>query len=130
MSSLPENSFVVTGTLRYSPKLLGGGTPSPNWWLILDCDPELGRYFRHLYHLQTYRTRKLNRPAWAEHVSVIRNEPPPNPTLWEAFSGQQVEIKVLLPADTNGYYVWLPVECDYLLDLREGLGLPRHPIYL
>lgn len=128
MSEISEDkgTFTVTGTLRYSPKLLG--TVSPNWWLIADCDPELGKYFRHLYHLQTYRTEKLQRPAWAEHVTVIRNEPPPDPALWEAFNGQQIELKVLLPAQSNGYYVWLPVQCDYLLDLRDGLGLPRQPI--
>jgi hypothetical protein len=126
--SVQENAFAITGTLRYSPKLLGGNSPSPNWWLILNCDPEIGKYFRHLHYLHRHRTEKLHRPAWAEHVTVIRNEQPPNPKLWEAFSGQQVEIKVLLPAQSNGYYVWLPVQCDYLLDLREGLGLPRHPV--
>lgn len=121
----PATEFTVTGTLRYSPKLLG--TPSPNWWLVVDCDPEIGKYYRHLYYLHTYRTDKLQRPAWEAHVTVIRNEPPSIVSLWEAHNGQQVQLTVSLPSQTNGYYVWLPVKCDFLLDLRESLGLPRQP---
>src|SRR5947207_1267141 len=49
------STFRSTGVLCYSPTLKGslarrdGGTTK--WWLILDCDPDLGRYFRHLFHI-------------------------------------------------------------------------------
>ena len=39
--------FTAQGTLRYSPKRQSS---DQHWWLVLDCDPEIGEYYRHLYH--------------------------------------------------------------------------------
>ena len=74
-------TFRSTGVLRYSPTLKGslarrdGGTTK--WWLILDCDPDLGRYCRHLFHVAAHRTQALQSPLWDAHVSIIANESPP-----------------------------------------------------
>ena len=125
-----------TGTFRYSPKLNGslerrdGG--STKWWLVLDLDPELGRYFRHLHHLATYRTQKLQRPAWETHISVIRDEEPLDEfkPLWDKYAGQEICFDYdMMNAGSNDIYVWLPVVCETALDIRAELGLPRDPIY-
>lgn len=115
-----------TGTLRYSPKLLGDRA-SEKWWLVVDCDPELGKYYRHLFWLGAYKTAKVFRPAWREHITVIRNEEPPNVSLWEKYAGHQVQFQYNARPQTNGDYWWLSVECDQLLEIREELGLPRQP---
>ncbi|HEY8505328.1 MAG TPA: hypothetical protein VIL46_12150 [Gemmataceae bacterium] len=120
-----------TGTYRYSPTLNGstqrrdGG--STRWWLIIDCDPELGRYLRHLFTLSTFRTRKLQPPLWGAHISVIRGEEPPDPAAWGRLDGQSVEFE-FEPAvrETDGY-LWVPVFCDPALRIREELALPREP---
>ena len=125
--------FRSTGVLRYSPTLNGslarrdGGTT--RWWLILDCDPDLGRYFRHLFHLAAHRTQALNCPLWDAHISVIANEPPPpaKVDLWGKYEGRELEFAVSLAAETDGTYVWMPVTCEPALDMREELGLPRQP---
>jgi len=118
--------FRSVGTLRYSPKTLGS-QPSENWWLILDCDRELGRYYRHLYCLSTYRCHQLMRPAWADHITVIRNEQPPNKALWEKYENREVEFSFHAVAESDGRYIWLPVECSFVLEIRAELGLAREP---
>lgn len=123
--------FTSTGTLRYSPKLIGDQPQSPNWWLVLDCDPEIGKYFRHLYLLDHYRCKTLRRPAWDSHITVIRNEEPDDKhkPMWNRFAGCKVQFQVIFNPRTNGEYCWLPIQSDFLLDLRQDFGLSRHPHY-
>ncbi len=115
------------GILRYSPKLLGKS--SSKWWLVIDCDPELGKYYRHLFHLMSYRCYKLQRPAWECHITVIRDEEPPNKELWEKYANQEVEFNVSSEVKDNGDYHWYQVECNLALDIRQELGLIREPQY-
>ena len=118
--------FKTIGTLRYSPKLLGDQS-HPNWWLVIDCDRELGKYYRRLYSMYHHECYTIQRPAWAEHVTVIRNEEPPNKHLWMEGDGQDVEIIVHATPESDGHYVWFPVECDFVLEIRSRLGLTRQP---
>lgn len=118
--------ITTIGTIRYSPKTLGKQV-SPNWWMIVDADPVIGKYYRELYRIANYRCQKLEMPAWDAHVTVVRNEEPPNKEFWEKYNGHQVELLVGTEAKNNGYYTWLDVECDFLLNLRIELGLAREP---
>ncbi|HJU39211.1 MAG TPA: hypothetical protein VJ724_06520 [Tahibacter sp.] len=124
--------IATTGTLRYSPEIRPGSTTrrdggSTRWWLIVDADPELGRYLRHLYTISEHRIRVLQAPLWGPHVSVIRGEEPAASDAWGALDGATVEFRYdPLARETDGY-VWCPVDCDAVLDLREQLGLTREP---
>jgi hypothetical protein len=120
------------GTLRYSPALRAGvhtrrdgGTT--RWWLIVDCDPELGRYLRHLYTIAKRRTRTLQAPLWGPHISVIRGEEPHDVRAWGEHDGAAIEFDYDPNARETDGYVWYPVECAAMLDLRERLGLAREP---
>jgi hypothetical protein len=120
------------GTLRYSPELRAGSHQrrdggSTRWWLIIDADPELGRYLRHLYLLAHQRTRWLQAPLWGAHVSVIRGEVPPLPQYWGEGEGRAVAFELDLRAQETQGFVWCPVHCEAALDLRERLGLARDP---
>ena len=42
----------------------GGST---EWWLVIDIDPELGRYLRAEYALSRYRT--MQPPLWGARTS-------------------------------------------------------------
>ena len=119
--------YTSTGKLRYSPKLTG--ERSENWWLILDCDPDIGSYYRNLFKIGHYNCRKLQTPSWKEHISVVRNEEPPNKLFWEKHIQKEVSFTYTPELRSDGIYVWLNVKCELLLDLREELGLPREPIY-
>lgn len=121
-----------TGTLRYSPELGKGSHTrrdggSTQWWLIIDCDPELGRYLRYQFMRGNHYTRSLQSPLWGAHVSVIRGEIPANMDAWKHLDGATIDFEYD-PAvcETQGF-VWCPVRCNQALDLREMLGLAREP---
>ena len=122
--------FTTVGTVRYSPPLVGDRAEA--WWVVLDCDPEVGRYYRHLYHLAERRTRKLIRPAWHEHVTVVRNEEPPRPAAWRRHEGATVEIECDPVGRGNDLFYWLDVRSAFCDAVRSelGLGPPRYPYHL
>lgn len=119
-----------TGTLRYSQSPLDPDRKS-NWWLVLDCDDAIAKMYRHLYWLDCFKTKKLCRPAYSAHVTVVRDEEPcdDRKLLWDAHKGLELEFEYKGGVETNGDYHWLDVECECLLDIREELGLRREPIY-
>jgi hypothetical protein len=116
--------------MRYSPKLLGAS--SSKWWVVIDCDPNLGKYYRHLFYLMTNRCYKLQRPAWESHITVVRDEEPPNKIAWEKYNGKEIEFNIIPEVGTNGEYYWFPIECNFALDMRTelGLGLPEIPLHV
>jgi hypothetical protein len=131
IGTFPEVSMRSVGIFRYSPTLNGslmrrdGGTT--RWWLIIDCDPDLGRYLRHQFTAATYRTRPVQAPLWGPHISVIRGETPPLTEGWERLDGQAVEFEYeTVIRETDGY-LWVPVACEAALEHRKELGLPREP---
>lgn len=115
----------MTGTLRYSPKLLGASLSK--FWLVIDCEPEIGKYYRHLFHLMTYRCYKLQRPAWESHITVVRDEEPLNKQYWKKYDGQSIDFSISPEVGTNGDYFWFPVECEFAFNIREELGLIKMP---
>lgn len=121
-------SWITAGTLYYSPKM-HGEHKSEKWWLIVQADLEIGRYYRTLYHYIRDRADKLLPPAWREHVTVIRNEEPPNKALWEKYAGQTVEFEVFPTPDNNGDYFWLEVTSPRLMEIRQELGLQGDPVW-
>jgi hypothetical protein len=76
-----------------------------------------------------YKTSELRRPAWEAHISVIRDEKPPNESNWMKYEGETIEFTYTPDLEFNGIYVWLPVVCPKALDIREELGLNRSPFY-
>jgi hypothetical protein len=126
------------GTFRYSPK--AKSIPSKKWWLVIDCCPELARYYRNQWNFaHRFGTRRLYAPAWGAHISVIADELPPasaaaikdgrQDTIWESHAGEQVKFEYEPKIATNGQYYWLAVRCERALDLRDELGLSREPFY-
>lgn len=119
------------GRLRYNPKLIGGTAPSMylRKWLVIDVEPDIGRYYRHLYQSHHHNCRTLLRPSWAEHISVVRGEILPSEELWQKYHGESIEFEYISEIYDDGLYFWLPVICDRALEIREELGLPREPEY-
>jgi hypothetical protein len=122
----------ATGTFRYSPEIRKGSLErrdggNTRWWLIIDCDPEMGRFLRHLYTVATYQTRTIQAPLWGTHICVVRGEEPPNAAEWGRLAGTEVQFEYEpVVRETEGY-LWVPVTCAAALMHREGLGLPREP---
>lgn len=117
------------GKLVYSPRT---HLASSDQWLVVMGDDEISRYYRHLYsieypYLNGTRSTKLTRPVWGTHISVIRGERLPNPKLWRMDEGKIIEFEYEGGVIDNGEYYWLKVNCPYLGELREKLGLRREP---
>jgi hypothetical protein len=124
--------LVTVGTVRTSPPVRGeslrrrdGG--STEWWLILDVDPELGRYLRAEYSRARFRTVQLQPPLWGTHVSVVRGEEPPAKAAWKSFDGRRVEVWYGRDVQETGEYAWLPASCPAATAIRVELGLPPEP---
>ena len=123
----------VTGTYKFAPTLGSSGNrmrrdgATTDWWLIVQCDRDLGRYLRHLCKLEAPGGVKISEPLWGAHVSIIQNETPPNLEHWNDREGREVTLEYeQAPQETDGY-IFLPVNCPEALDYREQLGLPREP---
>lgn len=128
-----RSRHTLTGRFEFAPALDRKGTRvrrdgfTTEWWLIIRCAPDAGRYFRELFAAEHHRVRTLQEPLWGTHVSVIRGEKPPLMERWAALAGQEVTLEYShAPEETSGY-VWLPVHCPAALDYRESLGLEREP---
>lgn len=117
--------FDSSGTFRYSPKLVG--CRSEKWWLVIDCDPEIGRFYRSLYTKFHYDTQFLQRPSWKEHITVVRNEEPEDKSAWEKYNGQIVKFSYNPVIENDDKYFWLNVKCDFLFEIRLELGLNKDP---
>lgn len=135
MKTVPTNiiKFKSRGRIRYSPTNNGksirrdGGTTK--WWIIIDCDPGIGHYYRDLYQMANYGVHKLQRPTWDAHISIVSNEKPSNMSFWKKYEGVYVDFEYVPIAESNKLYVWLPVVCEKALDIRSELGLKRNPYY-
>lgn len=118
-----------TGKLTYSPRT---HLNSSDRWVVVMCDDEISRYYRHLYTVEYpyangTKTGKLTRPVWGAHISVMRGERLPKQELWKLDEGKMVEFNYEAGVIDNNEYYWLKVTCPYLEDLREKYGLPRAP---
>jgi hypothetical protein len=117
-----------SGKLIYSPKSHLG---SSSKWVILACDEEISKYYRHLFtkeypYLNGEKTGKLGRPIWGSHISAVRSENV-HESKWKIDNGKIIEFEYEPGVCTNGVYYWMRVSCPYLLDLREKMELSRQP---
>lgn len=113
------------GILRYSPPLLGGR--DEKWWLVLDCDLEIVKYYRHLYKMNSYFCEEMIKPAWDSHITVIRNEEPQNKIHWNKYNGLPIDFTYSHIVENDGNYWWLPVQSLILEEIRLELGLSKDP---
>lgn len=119
------------GKLVYSPRT---HLSSSEKWLVLMCDDEISKYYRHLYekeypYLNGNQSIKLTRPVWGAHISCIRGEYIPNIKLWGLEANKIVEFEYEGGVIDNKEYFWLRAKCSALSDLREKYGLSREPRY-
>lgn len=127
--------FQTTGICRFSPVLGRGGSTrrrdggTTEWWLVLDCDRDIGRYLRALYREAVHRTCELSEPLWGTHISVVRGEKPPDLRRWKSLDGVGLDVEYGVEVAFFGDYAVVPARCEAALDYREVLGLSREPDY-
>ncbi|MGD9727426.1 MAG: hypothetical protein AB7V39_13695 [Nitrospiraceae bacterium] len=96
-------------------------------------DQTIGSYYRHLYWLDHNKGRKLLRPYWPLHVTIVRNEMPPNHGSWWSYDGEVVAFYcVPRVRDNDGgeryrSFYWLDVISSRFEEIRVELGLKKNP---
>jgi hypothetical protein len=122
------------GVLYYNPKR--GKNQDASWWLILDVDKELTRYYR-WWVMREFGLR-LHEPSWNAHATIVRGEAPPNIHAWKKYEGREIVFSVQhvvrQAGDTTG---WDRPDCYWFVDIfsselsmiREELGFPPKEKY-
>ena len=105
-----DELFVSTGRLRYA---------TDSWWLVVDCDQVLADYYLALMPKAWY----AQRGRYPAHITVSRNEEPPNKEHWKKYDGQLLEFFYLPGLKQGKIYFWLDIYCKKLEEIRLELGL-------
>lgn len=105
--------MISAGTLHYSI-CPGGGHR-----LVLEADQGIVEYHRWL--LPKWMDAAPQR--YAAHVSVIRRVVPPKMSYWGIYEGESVLFEYSHIAEWDDRYVWLPVRCKRIEEIRVELGL-------
>lgn len=102
--------FTSAGTLVYSVN---------PYKLIVDVDNEICNYYRSLIP-KYFQVRK---PMYSSHISVVRNEVPPNLYLWGKYQGVKISFEYEPFIYSDELYYWLNAYSSMLEDIRIELGL-------
>lgn len=119
-----------------NPSLLGERGNGKGIWVIAQGDGELGKYLRTLYKYATYGASLLIRPAWQEHITIVRDEISPIEDLssfWSKYRRQELQFRIFLEPQLHNGYWSLPVISEGAAVLRSRLGLCREsqvPLHL
>ena len=129
-----------TGTLRYDP-YRGDMKSNTDWWLIVDTDPEIVRYYAQqvMANPAAFGETKivLLKPSWGSHISVVRGEEPRGnfKKLWKKYGSEKIKFEyshvVRRSGDTTpsfhlDHFWFVDVWCDRLNEIRSELGLKAH----
>ncbi len=146
--------FKSKGVIRYDPVRLGLNSVDRNgrqnrdrWWVIVDVDPEICRYYRwwvmrKILNPLGFEKRKdaikhgfhfIDHPSHGAHISVVRGEKPDDAHmyLWKKYDWQRVEfeyqhgpIQTTIDRDGQNNYWFVEVRSEFLKNIRLELGRP------
>lgn len=88
--------------------------------LVVEVDQEISDFYRSLIP----KYLRVNQQRYGAHVSVVRNETPPNMEHWNKYQGDLVVLHYDGVIQNGEVYYWLNVFCTALEQIRVELGLP------
>lgn len=121
------------GIIRYSPLRIGGRRRINPWWIVVDTDNEISKYYkwwleRLIYNppwLKKNEGEKLNLPLWGTHVTVLNGVKEVGEQyleFWEKYQGEQIEFEYSPYIEKHWKFFVLPVKCSKLEIIRDELG--------
>lgn len=101
-------------------------------WIILQCDSNIGKYYRNLYSLEYFYKPKIQKPLWDAHITIVRNECTINETFRNKYNQIAIKFEYETKIQTNGVHFWLPVYSVEIDQLRIELQLHKYtcPLHL
>jgi len=67
-------------------------------------------------------------PKWGPHITIIRHELVRDVDIL-SYQGKKVNFRYAHRIVTNDKHLWLPVESEELLAIRQALGLFAQPLF-
>lgn len=120
--------FSSTGIIRTEPK--SKSTPLRPWWALIECCPDLSRYYLEMSKRAYWFHKGIQRPAWDGHITIIRGEEPPaGLKVWKEIRSIEITFYYEGTIQTDGKHFWLPVICQQAEVIRLLLGLPAQSEY-
>lgn len=113
-----DRSYFVhrsTGRLEYDRS-------DGQWWVRVKADGGISAYYSRL--ARSYGIPLMTFAGKWTHITVVRNERPPNEHLWGRGDGQEVEFFYSHCCRWTPYHLWVDVYSDQMRDLRADLGFP------
>lgn len=86
---MSSNLIKLNGVLRPSERKPSSRAPE-FYYMVVDLDTEIGDYLRHLFWLASYKTIKLQKPAWKEHLTIIREKDYEVVHGWDRYAGRHI----------------------------------------
>lgn len=114
-----EKFYVARGTIQYKGE-----------WITVQAPHDVVNYYK--FWVEKFKGKKISTSYHGTHITVLagKHEKGLNKhPLWGKYEGREVEFKyssrIRTDADwfTQGEYFWLEVECPFLGQLRQELGL-------
>lgn len=93
--------------------------------LVVNTDKDIGRLYRSLIP-KYYRVAPQ---MYSTHVTLVRNEVPPNLEAWGKYEGQGVSFLYSRIIQNDENYWWLNVFSNKFERIREELGLSKKDQY-
>lgn len=139
--------FKSNGIIRYDPVRTGinsvdrnGRTNRDKWWVIVQADPEICRYYRYqvnkfILNPLGFENRKdalkhgfhfIDQPSWGAHSSILRGERPQDDLLhlWKKYDRQEIEFEYSHDVERAGNYFFIKIRSEFLTNIRKEFGLP------
>jgi hypothetical protein len=100
-----------------------------NKWIFLNCDYEVGRYYRKLFFNEFLI--KLQAPSNGSHITVISEYDDVIINNYKYIDDMVCSFEILPELYTNLNAIWLNVVSQDLNDIRAliGLGKPDYPLH-
>lgn len=108
-----ETLYSSSGTLHYE---------RGDDWFKVHCAVDQG--ISDYYRAMIPNTHIFNRQKYPAHISVVRNEIPPNMDVWGIHENQEIEFQYSNVVHFGTVYCWLNVFSKRLEEIRLELGLP------
>lgn len=116
-------SFVLNKMILHTSKgkLRYDITEDAGYKLIVEVDLGIVQFYRAL--IPPWYP-KINPQKYRPHISVVRNEIPPNKEVWRKYEGDEVEFLYSNIVHSGTVYWWLNCFSVKLEEIRLELGLP------
>lgn len=96
---------------------------APSWWARVHV-PNSGLTGYYAWLAKSYGMPLMRGNAHGTHITVIRNEEPPNKDLWGFNDGYEIEFWYSHSTRWTDYHLWVDVYSEQLSEVRAKLGYP------